>query len=259
MFGSAPDCRAPLPSPAGAPIFRRCRSPPDLSTSSGAGFRSAASSGARSPGTRTSPSRPRATSGRPAPSTRKRPRPSTSMTRRATTTASAATPRATRSASCARPRGIGFMEAVERPGRRGRHGDAGPRPGGRRARRRERQGLAEAMEAAVRFYRTQLAGARAAEARAYLDRRGLAEATRDRFEIGFAPDSRTALLEHLTAKGFPRERLAEAGLIVRAARRRQRPTTASAAGSCFRSATSAGRAHRLRRPRHRRRASSRST
>ena len=69
------------------------------------------------------------------------------------------------------------------------------------------------MEAAVRSTALQLSGARAAEARAYLDRRGLARATRDRFEIGYAPDSRTALLEHLTGKGFPRERLAEAGLI----------------------------------------------
>ena len=38
---------------------------------------------------------------------------------------------------------------------------------------------------------------RAAEARAYLDRRGLTAATRERFEIGHAPDGRTALLDHL--------------------------------------------------------------
>ena len=69
------------------------------------------------------------------------------------------------------------------------------------------------MEAAVQFYRLQLATARAAEARAYLDRRGLAPATRDRFEIGFAPDGRTALLDHLTDKGFARDRLVEAGLV----------------------------------------------
>ena len=42
------------------------------------------------------------------------------------------------------------------------------------ARAAANQGLAEAMEAAVQFYRLQLATARAAEARAYLDRRGLA-------------------------------------------------------------------------------------
>src|SRR5690606_5057373 len=75
------------------------------------------------------------------------------------------------------------------------------------------KGLVEAMEAAVQFYRRQLATARAAEARAYLDGRGMAAATRDRFELGYAPDGRTALLDHLTGKGFPRDRLAEAGLI----------------------------------------------
>ena len=75
------------------------------------------------------------------------------------------------------------------------------------------KGLIEAMEAAVQFYRLQLGTARAAEARAYLDRRGLAPATRERFELGFAPDARTALLDHLTGKGFTRERLVEAGLI----------------------------------------------
>ena len=40
-------------------------------------------------------------------------------------------------------------------------------------------GLAEVMEAAVRFYRAQLTGAQAAEARAYLDRRGVSPETRD--------------------------------------------------------------------------------
>ena len=107
---------------------------------------------------------------------------------------------------------LGFLEAVERLA-----AEAGlPMPArdpAAAARSQANQGLHEAMEAAVQFYGAQLNGARAAQARAYLDRRGLAQAARDRFEIGFAPDSRTALLEHLTAKGFARDRLAEAGLI----------------------------------------------
>jgi DNA primase len=69
------------------------------------------------------------------------------------------------------------------------------------------------MEAAVRFYRGQLNGARAAEARAYLDRRGLAPAMRERFEIGYAPEARTDLIGHLAGKGFSREVMAEAGLV----------------------------------------------
>ncbi len=65
----------------------------------------------------------------------------------------------------------------------------------------------------MQFYRLQINTARAAEARAYLDRRGLAPATRERFEIGYAPDGRTALLDHLKAKGFAPALLAEAGLV----------------------------------------------
>jgi DNA primase len=106
------------------------------------------------------------------------------------------------------------MEAVERLA-----GEAGmtmpARDPADAARSAANQGLVEPMEAAVQFFRLQLATARAAEARAYLDRRGLGPGTRDRFEIGFAPDSRTALLEHLTGKGFPRDKLIEAGLVLR--------------------------------------------
>jgi DNA primase len=82
------------------------------------------------------------------------------------------------------------------------------------ARRAEaRATLVEVMEDAVRFYRLQLNSARAAAARAYLDTRGLNQSTRDRFEIGFAPDGWTALLDHMTARGVARERLHEAGLV----------------------------------------------
>ncbi|MFO1210582.1 MAG: DNA primase [Amaricoccus sp.] len=107
---------------------------------------------------------------------------------------------------------IGFLEAVELLAAEA--GMAMPaRDPVAAERAAERQGLSDALEAAVRFYRTQLAGARAVAARAYLDRRGLSEEARARFEIGFAPDSRTALIDHLGGK-FPRERLAEAGLII---------------------------------------------
>jgi len=106
---------------------------------------------------------------------------------------------------------VGFMEAVEILAREA--GMAVPaRDPEAAARDAARAGLAEAMEAAVRFYRTQLTGARAAEARDYLDRRGVGAAARERFELGYAPDGRTVLQEHLAAKGFAPETLAEAGL-----------------------------------------------
>ena len=107
---------------------------------------------------------------------------------------------------------LGFMEAVERLA--GIAGMTMPVRDPEAARRAEkRDGLVEAMEAAVQFYRMNLHGARAIEARAYLERRGLAAATQERFELGYAPDSRTALLEHLTGKGFAKEKLVEAGLV----------------------------------------------
>lgn len=109
--------------------------------------------------------------------------------------------------------GLGFMEAVERLA-----AEAGmempaqdPRLAARVA---ANQGLVEAMEAAVRFFRTQLNGARAAEARAYLDRRGLSPAIQTAFEIGYAPDGRTDLIGHLASKGFTPAVVAEAGLSV---------------------------------------------
>ncbi len=108
---------------------------------------------------------------------------------------------------------LGFMEAVERLA-----AEAGmtlpERDPASAARAEAAKDLAAAMEAAVQFYRLQLATARATEARAYLDRRGLSQATRDRFELGFSPEARTALLEHLTGKGFSTGQLVEAGLVL---------------------------------------------
>ena len=108
--------------------------------------------------------------------------------------------------------GLGFLEAVEQLA--GLAGMTMPaRDPAAAARATAELGLVEAMEAAVQFYRMQLNGSRAADARAYLDRRGMSAATRDRFGIGFAPDARTVLLDHLVAKGFAREKLVEAGLV----------------------------------------------
>lgn len=81
------------------------------------------------------------------------------------------------------------------------------------ARAEQAQGLVQWMEEAARFYRTQLSGARAQAARAYLSGRGLTPETQARFELGYAPADRRALHDHLTAKGAPVAVLAEAGLV----------------------------------------------
>ncbi|PZQ52628.1 MAG: DNA primase [Rhodovulum sulfidophilum] len=107
---------------------------------------------------------------------------------------------------------LGFMEAVERlAATAGMTMPARDPAAAKRAEKRD--GLVEAMEAAVQFYRLNLNGARAIEARGYLERRGLKPETLALFDIGYAPDSRTALLEHLKGKGFALEKLVEAGLV----------------------------------------------
>ena len=76
----------------------------------------------------------------------------------------------------------------------------------------ERSQLSEIMEQAVQYYRLQLKTGAATRAREYLNLRGLAEPTWERFELGFATDSRRNLLDHMIAKGVAVERLINAGL-----------------------------------------------
>jgi DNA primase len=75
----------------------------------------------------------------------------------------------------------------------------------------KRTELAKVTEAAVRFFRMSLAQASGGSARDYLDGRGMSEATRDRFEIGYAPNG-NALLAHLKANGVSEDMAIEAGV-----------------------------------------------
>ena len=106
---------------------------------------------------------------------------------------------------------VGFMEAIEILAR-----EAGmPMPArDPRAREKADRGteLARATEAAVGYFRLQLRTAAAADARAYLGRRGLDEAALDRFEIGFAPNARQGAFQALTGRGLPAADLIEAGI-----------------------------------------------
>ncbi|MBF9058952.1 DNA primase [Rhodobacterales bacterium HKCCSP123] len=106
---------------------------------------------------------------------------------------------------------VGFMEAIEMLAREA--GMQMPAPDPQAARKADRNTeLARATEAAVAHFRLQLKTQGAAEARAYLDRRGLDQATLDRFEIGFAADAWQGLWDALKSKGFSDEVLLEAGL-----------------------------------------------
>jgi DNA primase len=106
---------------------------------------------------------------------------------------------------------VGFAEAVEILAR-----EAGmplPDRDPRAAEQADRRGnLASVVEQAVQFYRLQLRTGAAAEARAYLARRGLSEAAQARWEIGFAPDDRQALFRHLTGKGIAPDMIVAAGV-----------------------------------------------
>jgi DNA primase len=105
--------------------------------------------------------------------------------------------------------GLPFMDAVKELALQA--GMDVPAPDPRAAKKAEQQkSLHDVMQAAQDFFVRCLAEDRGAEARRYLASRGFpAQIVRD-FGFGFAPDSRTALKEALSA--FPDEMLIEAGL-----------------------------------------------
>lgn len=107
--------------------------------------------------------------------------------------------------------GMEFIEAVKLLA-----AEAGlqmPEPDPRaRERTDHRTRLLDVTESACRWFRLQLQTAAASEARDYLARRGLDRAALDRFEIGFAPDSRTALTQALRDKGFDESLIVESGM-----------------------------------------------
>lgn len=76
-------------------------------------------------------------------------------------------------------------------------------------------GLAEANEAAAKWFQAQLRSAAGAEARDYVERRGLSDKAVEEFRLGFAPDRNDALKSALIERGFTEAVLVEAGLIAK--------------------------------------------
>jgi len=106
---------------------------------------------------------------------------------------------------------VGFMEAVEILARE--TGLPVPKRDPQAQQKADRRTqLADVMEQAVQFFRLQLKTSSAARAREYLSERGLAEATQDRFDIGFATDGRQTLWTHLTGQGIAGDLIIDAGL-----------------------------------------------
>jgi DNA primase len=109
---------------------------------------------------------------------------------------------------------MSFMEAVETLARAAGL-EMPARDPAAAARAEKASGLAQWMEAAEKFYRAQLRGARGRAALDYLRGRGLSEETMSTFGLGYAPAERRALFEHLTGKGADAAQLIEAGLVAR--------------------------------------------
>ena len=109
----------------------------------------------------------------------------------------------------------GFMEAVEVLAR-----EAGMQMPARDPKAAEKQDrraqLVAVMEDAVKWFRLQLKTGVAADARAYIARRGLTEAALDRWEIGFAPDVRQALFTALIQKGHAADLIVDSGVCAKA-------------------------------------------
>ena len=109
-------------------------------------------------------------------------------------------------------RGLAFMDAVKELA-----ANAGMEVPAADPRVREKQehslGLIEAMAAAAHWFEDQLGGLDGADARAYLERRGITDAQRRAFGIGFAPDSRSKLKTAL--RDFGNEMLIESGLLIK--------------------------------------------
>ena len=108
-------------------------------------------------------------------------------------------------------RGLEFMDAVKELA-----AEAGmdmPAPDPRAAQQAERRAsLHDVISAAQEWFVDMLASSDGAEARAYLERRGISSATIRQFGFGFAPDSKQGLSRALSR--FDEAMLVEAGLLI---------------------------------------------
>lgn len=109
--------------------------------------------------------------------------------------------------------GLSFPEAVERLAAEAgvpipRVSDVEVRQEDQRAR------LLAAVEASAAFFEAQLRSAAGAEARRYLERRGLDRETIARFRVGYAPAGRSVLKDHLAGLGFSAEEMTLSGMVV---------------------------------------------
>jgi len=108
--------------------------------------------------------------------------------------------------------GMSFPEAVEKLA-----GMAGvPMPARderEEAREEARRSLFDVMEVAAKYFEAALVHNIGARARGYLFERGVSPQAQTRFRIGFAPDSRNGLKEHLANNGVSAQEMVDTGLV----------------------------------------------
>jgi DNA primase len=109
--------------------------------------------------------------------------------------------------------GVSFPEAVERLAAMA--GVALPTYSKEEVQREEkRKSLHDVMEIAAKFFEATLASRLGAKARGYLADRRLDGATQLKFRMGYAPNERYALKEHLGKQGVSVEDMIETGLLI---------------------------------------------
>ncbi|NWH09503.1 MAG: DNA primase [Alphaproteobacteria bacterium] len=112
--------------------------------------------------------------------------------------------------------GLGFPEAVERLAE-----EAGlPVPRASQQEREQAQARAslhDVLELAAQFFEQQLQSPQGAEARNYLQGRGISRETGAAFRIGYAPGNPGVLIGFMKGKGIEPSAMAEAGLLAQAA------------------------------------------
>lgn len=110
--------------------------------------------------------------------------------------------------------GMTFPEAVETLA--GEVGMEVPKPSREEIeKQKERASLAEVMDAVASWFQTQLRSRAGKSALEYVEGRGLTSETIQRFGLGYAPASRTALKDAMTARGIEEDQLVETGMLIK--------------------------------------------
>jgi len=109
--------------------------------------------------------------------------------------------------------GMSFPEAVEKLASMA--GVPMPARDEREEQREEaRRSLYDVMELAAQYFEAALGHNIGARARGYLFERGVTPQSQTRFRMGFAPDSRNGLKEHLAANGVTAQDMIDTGLVI---------------------------------------------